>query len=97
MCQTDFLSDVQLSGGGFTAGVGDAEAGSAWFSDPYYYVSANITSVQLVPEPGTLALLGGKRRWLFLLHRPACVPRIACRLEPQQPSCRPCKYAIRVL
>ena len=50
---TDILSDIQLSGGGFTSGVGDTEDRN----DPYYYVSANITSVQQVPEPGTVALL----------------------------------------
>ena len=54
---TDILSDIQLSGEGFTSGVGDTEARDAPNNDPYYYVSANITSVQQVPEPGTVALL----------------------------------------
>jgi hypothetical protein len=54
---TDILSDIQLSGGGFDSGVGDAEAGVAPYNDPYYYVSAHINSVQQVPEPGSVAVV----------------------------------------
>ncbi len=52
--QTDILSNAQIGNAGATAGVGDAEASGS----PYYYIGANLSTVQeVVPEPSSLALL----------------------------------------
>jgi hypothetical protein len=50
--QTDILSNAQITGV-TSSGVGDTEATGS----PYYYVGANLSTVQLVPEPSTLGLL----------------------------------------
>lgn len=52
--QTNILSNAKLGSTGVSAGVSDAEA----TGQPYYYIGANLTSVQQVtPEPSSAILL----------------------------------------
>jgi hypothetical protein len=55
---SDILSGLQLSGSGFHGGLGDTEAATSPYNDPYYYITANNTAIEPVPEPYTVSLLG---------------------------------------
>ncbi len=83
--QTEILSNAQLSTG-ISAGVSDAEA---YLADPsaypYYYIGANISTVQqVVPEPSTLGLLAACAAALLihfasLARNSKLLQRLACR------------------